>query len=99
MKTTLLTLALAAGGLLAPAVQAAELFPLSSVRLGAGPFLDAQTTDLHYLLAFDPDKLLAPFRREAGLPQIQPSYGHIVIHKSASVPHAALKFFNFQGLT
>ncbi|KAB8058459.1 glycosyl hydrolase [Janthinobacterium sp. FT14W] len=76
MKTTLLTLALAAGGLLTPGLQAAELFPLSSVRLGAGPFLDAQTTDLHYLLAFEPDRLLAPFRREAGLPQVQPSYGN-----------------------
>ena len=76
MQKTLLTLALAAGGLLAPAAQAAELFPLASVRLKAGPFLDAQTTDLHYLLAFDPDKLLAPFRREAGLPQPQPSYGN-----------------------
>ena len=76
MKKTLLTLALAAGGLVTPLLPAAELFPLSSVRLKAGPFLDAQTTDLHYLLAFEPDKLLAPFRREAGLPQIQPSYGN-----------------------
>lgn len=76
MKKTLLTLSLAAGGLVTPLLPAAELFPLSSVRLKAGPFLDAQTTDLHYLLAFEPDKLLAPFRREAGLPQIQPSYGN-----------------------
>lgn len=76
MKKTLLTLALAAGGQLTPHLQAAELFPLSSVRLGAGPFLDAQMTDLQYLMAFDPEKLLAPFRREAGLPQPQPSYGN-----------------------
>ena len=76
MKKTLLTLALAAGGLVTPVPQAAELFPLSAVRLGAGPFLDAQTTDLHYLMAFDPDKLLAPFRREAGLPQPKPGYGN-----------------------
>ena len=48
--------------------QAADLFPLRDVRLGAGPFLDAQTTDLNYLMAMEPDRLLAPFLREAGLP-------------------------------
>ena len=52
------------------------LFPLQDVRLGAGPFLDAQRTDRRYLMALDPDRLLAPFRREAGLPQNKPSYGN-----------------------
>ncbi|HEX7645110.1 MAG TPA: glycoside hydrolase family 127 protein [Burkholderiaceae bacterium] len=52
------------------------LFPLQDVRLGPGPFLDAQRTDRRYLMALDPDRLLAPFRREAGLPQIKPSYGN-----------------------
>jgi DUF1680 family protein len=55
---------------------ATELFPLSDVRLTTSPFLDAQTTDLHYLLALEPDKLLAPFQREAGLPLKQESYGN-----------------------
>lgn len=56
--------------------QAAELFPLADVRLGPGPFLDAQTTDLNYLMALEPDRLLAPFLREAGLQPRQPSYGN-----------------------
>jgi len=56
--------------------QAADLFPLRDVRLGASPFLDAQTTDLNYLMAMEPDRLLAPFLREAGLPTRQPSYGN-----------------------
>ena len=53
-----------------------QLFPLSDVRLSASPFLDAQNTDLHYLFALDPDKLLAPFQREAGLPVTKDSYGN-----------------------
>ena len=47
--------------------QAAELFPLADVRLKPGPFLDAQTTDLNYMMAMEPDRLLAPFLHEAGL--------------------------------
>ncbi|RYY75054.1 MAG: glycosyl hydrolase [Gammaproteobacteria bacterium] len=53
-----------------------QLFPLSDVRLTASPFLEAQTTDLKYLLALEPDKLLAPFLREAGLPLKKESYGN-----------------------
>ncbi|MFC0250642.1 beta-L-arabinofuranosidase domain-containing protein [Massilia consociata] len=56
--------------------QAAELFPLADVRLKPGPFLDAQTTNLNYMLAMEPDRLLAPFLREAGLTPRQPSYGN-----------------------
>jgi DUF1680 family protein len=55
---------------------AAELFPLQDVRLLPSPFLAAQETDRRYLLALDADRLLAPFRREAGLPQPKPSYGN-----------------------
>lgn len=56
--------------------QGAELFPLADVRLKPGPFLDAQTTDLNYMMAMEPDRLLAPFLREAGLNPRQPSYGN-----------------------
>lgn len=65
-------------GLLFPASAtfAAELFPLSDVRLLPSPFLDAQKTDLHYLMALDPDRLLAPYLREAGLTPKAPSYGN-----------------------
>lgn len=58
------------------AAHAAELFPLRDVRLGQSPFLDAQATDLNYLMSMDPDRLLAPFLREAGLQPRQPSYGN-----------------------
>lgn len=53
-----------------------QLFPLKDVRLAPSAFLEAQTTDLHYLLALEPDKLLAPFLREAGLPLKKESYGN-----------------------
>ena len=52
----------------APAVRTARRFPLRSVRLLPSAFADAQATGLRYLLALDPDRLLAPFLREAGLP-------------------------------
>ncbi|TWI67708.1 hypothetical protein IP91_01827 [Pseudoduganella lurida] len=55
---------------------AAELFALQDVRLTASPFLAAQQTDLRYLLALDADRLLAPFRREAGVPAVKQSYGN-----------------------
>jgi DUF1680 family protein len=56
--------------------QSAELFPLKDVRLTASPFLDAQATDLDYILALDADRLLSPFLREAGLQPREPSYGN-----------------------
>ncbi|WP_306392006.1 beta-L-arabinofuranosidase domain-containing protein [Telluria beijingensis] len=73
MKTRIAALSLLVAGAWA---QAAEVFPLSDVRLQAGPFLDAQTTNLNYLMAMEPDRLLAPFLREAGLQPRQPSYGN-----------------------
>jgi DUF1680 family protein len=73
MKTRILALVLA---VTAACAQSAELFPLKDVRLGAGPFLDAQATDLNYILALEPDRLLAPFLREAGLQPKQASYGN-----------------------
>ncbi len=66
-----------------------ELFPLNKVRLLESPFERAQQTDLKYILALDPDRLLAPFFREAGLPSKAESYpnwersgldGHIAGH-------------------
>ena len=55
---------------------AAERFALADVRLGAGPFLNAQNVNRQYLMSLDADKLLAPFRREAGLPVPVASYGN-----------------------
>ncbi|MFT7722427.1 MAG: glycoside hydrolase family 127 protein [Roseateles sp.] len=74
MRRLLATLALALAAHAAGA--APQPFPLDRVRLLDGPFLDAQTTDLHYLLALDADRLLAPFRREAGLPARAAPYGN-----------------------
>ena len=42
-------------------------FPLSHVRLLDGPFKRAQDLNLAYLRALEPDRLLAPYRSEAGL--------------------------------
>ncbi|AWB69143.1 glycosyl hydrolase (plasmid) [Saccharobesus litoralis] len=50
--------------------------PLHKVQLTGGDFHHAQTTNLDYLLALEPDKLLAPYLREAGLPIKTASYGN-----------------------
>ncbi len=50
-------------------------FHLSRVRLLDGDFKAAQDTDIRYLLSLDPDRLFAPFRREAGLTTPVPGYG------------------------
>ena len=43
------------------------MLPLTSVRLLPGPFADAVKANRTYLLAMEPDRLLAPYFREAGL--------------------------------
>lgn len=52
----------------------ASLFPLTAVRLLPGPFSEAAAANRKYLLAHDPDRLLAPFFREAGLQPKKPPY-------------------------
>ena len=54
---------------------ATRSFPLSAVRLGDGPLRHAQLTDVEHVLRMDPDRLLAPYLREAGLDSPVPSYG------------------------
>ena len=44
-----------------------EHFKLSDVRLTASPFKHAEDMDIRYLLALDPDRLLAPYLKGAGL--------------------------------
>jgi DUF1680 family protein len=44
-------------------------FPLSDVTLLDGPFKHARDLNLKVLLEYDVDRLLAPFRKEAGLPE------------------------------
>jgi DUF1680 family protein len=54
----------------------AEFYSLRSVRLLDSPFTAAVKANREYLLALEPDRLLAPFRREAGLKERKPSYGN-----------------------
>jgi uncharacterized protein len=53
-----------------------EPFVLSSVRITEGPFLSARQNGMEYILELDPDRLLYPFLREAGLPPLAESYGN-----------------------
>jgi DUF1680 family protein len=46
---------------------AVKLFPLTEVRLLDGPFKHAQDVNRQYMFKHDSDRLLAPFRTEAGL--------------------------------
>lgn len=64
----------AEGALVVAPDTVAQLFPLSRVRLLPGPFADAAAANRRYLLAHDPDRLLAPFLREAGLQPATPPY-------------------------
>lgn len=55
--------------------KAVEPFPLTEVKLREGPFKHATELNINSLLSYDPDRLLARFRIEAGLePKAEP-YG------------------------
>jgi uncharacterized protein len=51
-------------------------FPLQEVRLKNGPFLNAQSVDMKYMLALNADRLLAPYRIDADLPVKAERYGN-----------------------
>ncbi|MBC6491969.1 beta-L-arabinofuranosidase domain-containing protein [Flavihumibacter stibioxidans] len=53
-----------------------QYFPISAVRLSEGPFKAAQETDKQYILSLSPDRLLAPYLKEAGLTPKAASYGN-----------------------
>lgn len=53
----------------------AEPFSPERVRLLDSPFKTAQEADLKYLLRLEPDRLLAWFRKNAGLEPKAPNYG------------------------
>ena len=64
-------------------------FPLDDVQLLDSPFKNAQEVNKEYLLTLNPDRLLAPYRKEAGLQPLKESYtnwentgldGHIAGH-------------------
>ncbi len=56
--------------------QQLQTLPLSSVKLLESPFKQAEQTDLAYMMALEPDRLLAPYLREAGLEPKAPGYGN-----------------------
>lgn len=66
------TAMLAAGPATAPATRA---FDLADVRLLDGPFKRAMELDAKYLRSLEPDRLLAGFRANAGLPEKAKCYG------------------------
>lgn len=62
-------------------------FPIGDVTLLDGPFKHARDLNLEVLLQYDVDRLVAPFRAEAGLEEKQPRYpnwagldGHVAGH-------------------
>jgi DUF1680 family protein len=57
-----------------PVKPTVDFFNLADVRLLDSPFKAAQDTDHAYLLKLEPDRLLAWFRREAGLQPKAPVY-------------------------
>jgi uncharacterized protein len=54
---------------------AATFFPLFQVRLTSGIFADRQQIHTRHLMAIEADRLLAPFRIQAGLPGKAERYG------------------------
>ncbi|RYD77081.1 MAG: glycosyl hydrolase [Sphingobacteriales bacterium] len=56
--------------------QQLQTFKLSDVTLLNGMFKNAQQTDLKYILELNPDRLLAPYLKEAGLKPKAESYGN-----------------------
>ena len=75
---------------------AARPLPLTAVRLTGGPLKKAQDLDARYLLSLDPDRMLAFYRKRAGLPQKAEGYtgwdadgrqltGHIAGHHLSAV--------------
>lgn len=63
---------------LLPVMGTAQLktFGLKDVKLGPSPFAEAQSTSYRYVMSHNVDRLVAPFRREAGLEPKAQSYGN-----------------------
>ena len=85
-------------------------FPLGDVELHDGPFKQAMELNIQHLLKYDVDRLLAPYRKEAGLAAKALSYpnwigldGHIgghylsamAIHYAATGDTTCLRIMNY----
>ena len=55
--------------------EVARPLPLSAVRITGGPLKHAQDLDGEYLLRLEPDRMLAYYRKRAGLEPKAPGYG------------------------
>jgi hypothetical protein len=53
-----------------------QSFSLQEVKVTGGAFKNAQDVDLRYILSLNPDKLLAPYLIDAGLPLKAERYGN-----------------------
>lgn len=53
-----------------------QSFSLQEVKVTGGAFKNAQDVDLRYILSLNPDKLLAPYLIDAGLPLKAQRYGN-----------------------
>ncbi|HEY0651902.1 MAG TPA: glycoside hydrolase family 127 protein [Chryseosolibacter sp.] len=53
-----------------------QMFGLGDASLLEGPFKHARDLNIKVLLEYDADRLLAPFRKEAGLPEKAKGYGN-----------------------
>ncbi|HSD06737.1 glycoside hydrolase family 127 protein [Flavobacterium sp.] len=53
-----------------------QSFDLKDVRLKDGPFKNAQDVDFKYIMDLNPDKLLAPYLLDAGIPPKSNRYGN-----------------------
>ena len=51
-------------------------FKLQEVRITDGPFKNAQEVDYKYIMDLNPDRLLAPYLIDAGLPKKADRYGN-----------------------
>lgn len=66
------------------------LFSPADVRLLDGPFKQSRDAAAHYLLGMNVDRLLAPYRNEAGLKQKAPQYSG---WETDTLPGVALAFY------
>src|SRR3954462_7281180 len=71
----LLILALPAAAQVTPNTKL-QAFRLQDVKLLPSVFKEAESTDLHYIMEMKPDRLLAPYLREAGLKPKAESYAN-----------------------
>lgn len=99
LLTAILALSAFTGGVSAQDKLYPNEFPLSEVTLLDGPLKHAADLNVHTLMRYDIDRLIAPFRKEAGMKEVAPLFpnwagldGHVGGHYLS-----ALAFYAAQG--